>query len=816
MSLAKYQQKRKFTHTPEPAGSKKERSGRSRLPIFVIHKHAATRLHYDLRLEHQGVLKSWPVPKGPSYDPHEKRLAIMVEDHPLEYAQFKGEIPEGNYGAGKVEIWDQGTYCYPDLEGGTKAENEKMIEKGIQKGHIRMKFFGKRMKGLFELVRFKTAEQNMWLLIKAEDEYAGTGRLDENDETAESAGEIENSDRDTINRVSKSVDRSPAEILASAPQAKKRMKLEPMLAKLAEEPFNRSDTLFEIKYDGYRALAVVGARRQVAIFSRNGADLTRNFEKIAQALIDLPAGSVLDGELVVKDETGRSDYSLLKSYLASGKGTAEFIVFDLPIYSGKDLSRIKLLERKTVLQSILPKSKAISYSDHIIERGKELYQEAVKHNLEGIMAKAIASQYEWGQRSGSWKKIKLKQELEVIVVGLADFDPKSKEFGALAVALREGDDLRFIGKVGTGFTTAVMKILIEQLAPDIASDPVVINPPAKFKITWLLPKYHALVKFSEFTSDGMLRHPVFLNLVKAAVKKTENFTIKLGKTEVELSNQDKVFWPKLGFTKGDVVEYYRALAPTILPYLVDRPQSLKRHPDGIDGESFFQKNMPAFTPDWIQTEAIRSDDKVINYMLCQDEVSLIYMANLGCIELNPWHSRLRKLDNPDYFVFDLDPVEIDFAEVTTVANTIHEVLQEFGIDSYAKSSGMTGLHIYVPLGAKYTYDQALLFGKIVVELVHEKLPKITSNERRPVDRRGKIYLDIYQNRRGQTMAAPYSLRPFPGAQVAAPLTWDEVNSKLKLSDYNIETMLPRLVKLGDIWKQVLGKGVDLKKAFNKS
>jgi bifunctional non-homologous end joining protein LigD len=839
MGLKEYKQKRNFKKTKEPKGKKKKLSSH----IFVVQKHDATRLHYDFRIELDGVLKSWAVPKGPSMNPDDKRLAMKVEDHPYDYKDFEGTIPEGNYGAGNVIVWDNGIYQGVAKNG---AMDDQSLLKSIEQGHINVFLLGKKLKGEFSLVRMQgSAEKNAWLMVKKKDEYATKEDILKKDKSVLTGKKLEPRQRGKKKYPQRSAHRS-AQVVEEVkkPRVRNTELIPPMAAELTDKPFDDKDWIFELKYDGYRALADLDGAGNVQLYSRNLLSFNKSYPDIVEELEKINYDVLLDGEVVIEDEQGRSRFQLLQNYKTTGEGPLKYYVFDLLRLNGEDTTRLTLLQRKELLQGLLKKFslKNIFYSDHIAEKGKAFFSAAQKNKLEGIIAKNIDSTYVPGKRTRSWLKIKIVHQQEAVIVGITEPKGTRTLFGSLLLGVYRNGKLEYIGHCGTGFTDAILKELYHKFKPYFVSHspfPHKVNVNAKAR--WMKPKFVCEVKFSEWTEDGSMRHPVFLGLrndkspkeVKPEIvdtaeeripmdKKTNsknsrnssdnNFDLKIGKVTLKLTNQNKIYFPESGITKGDLINYYAEISSLILPYLKDRPQSMNRFPNGINQQSFYQKDVDRkMVPNWVRTEKIysESNDKDINYLICNDKATLVLMANMGCIEINPWNSRVPELLNPDWLVIDLDPEKISFKEVVKAAQEVHKVLDELEVDSYCKTSGATGLHIYVPLAAKYNYDVAKEFAELIAHMAHERLPKTTSIIRQPAKRQGKVYLDFLQNRKGQTLAAPYSVRPKPGATVSTPLEWGEVTEKLDPSDFTIKNILKRLDKKGDIWKPVIGKGVNI-------
>jgi bifunctional non-homologous end joining protein LigD len=887
MPLEQYVEKRHLDKTPEPAGGEPTTG----LPKFVVQLHRATRLHYDFRLEAQGVLKSWAIPKGPSMNPDDKRLAVMVEDHPMDYRSFEGIIPKGNYGAGTVMVWDEATYAVPEAT--TREEIEHGLKLGLHKGHAAFFLSGQKLKGLFDLIKLKGREENAWLLVKRPDEFATadgfeepqrsvlTGRTMEEIKTgAPSEGKVWYSDR------------LPQDIdLSGAPEAPMPHGVKPMLAAEADGPSDRKGWLFEVKWDGYRAIAEVELEGDVRLYSRNQLSFNERYPAIVADLKKLGHAAVLDGEVVTVDEQGRAQFQWLQEYGKGKRGTLLYYVFDLLYFDGHDLRRLPTRRRKEILAQIVPAEGRIRFSGHVEGQGCDFYKAISAQELEGMMAKNGACPYEEGRRSRDWLKIKRLHEQMAVIGGFTEGRHSRQHFGALVLGVYDGGDLVYVGHTGGGFDEAGLKSLVKKLEP-LRSDRCPFNqkPKTNMPVTWVEPTIVVEVEFRGWTESGHLRQPVFKRLVpdvdprevrridllpaldaaeseepaarrsrsqpkdhttpgaprtsgsrgsaetktnrKAkevapdgnepddppAVVGVQRFpakareeTVEIDGHQLKLTNLNKVLWPDDGYTKGNLIDYYRGVAEFILPYLKDRPESLNRHPNGINQQSFFQKDMPAMIPGWLETVEIVSgtQGKKIKYLLCQDEATLVYMANLACIEINPWNSRVPHLARPDYAVIDLDPHEVEFEAVVETAIAIHNLLDEIGVTARPKTSGSRGIHIYVPLGAHYETEQARQFAQLIAQIVHGRLPKITSLERSPARRVGKVYLDFLQNRDGQTLAAAYSTRPKPGATVSIPLSWDEVNVELDPKSFTIRTVLERLDRVGDLWAPVLGSGIDL-------
>ncbi|TKB97579.1 DNA ligase D [Pedobacter cryophilus] len=824
MNTKTYDEKRDFTNTSEPKFQKsKPKKGLK----FVVQRHDASHLHYDFRLEMGGVLKSWAIPKGPSLNPKDKRLAVMVEDHPYEYRTFEGEIPKGNYGAGTVYIFDEGEY--ESLQQQHENDEEELL-KGLETGSLKFRLKGKILKGEFALVKIKSEEQNSWLLIKHQDKFAVADKFD----------------------IEKLI---PKEIIANGKAFKKKVKniaiiknenliiektkhdYKPMLAKLSSAIFDEKDWFFERKLDGYRIIAYTG--ETVELLSRNGIKYTENFKSISEELNKIKEIAVLDGEIIAENDDGEHQFQWLQNYLNGDKTNhLKYFVFDLLSLNGNDITHLTLVKRKELLAKLLSNYSfsQIFYHPHLPEKGIELFEKAKKEKWEGIIAKKANDVYYAGKRTNSWLKFKLNNSQDAIICGYTALAGSRKYFGALVLGVYDkNNELKYIGNCGTGFNDQKLKDIYGKLSV-LKTD----NKPFKEKVnqeknvTWVTPQYVCEVNYAEWTKDGLLRHPVFKGLridktpsevMKEEKIESNDFPEKANEEEriydgkkVKLTNVLKVFWKKEGYTKGDLIHYYEAVADYILPFLMDKPLSLNRHPNGAEEPSFFQKDVEVkHLPSWAKTAVMHSEsnNKDIDYLVCNDKASLIYMANLGCIEINPWLSSYKKPDHPEFMVIDLDPDGNPFTEVVEVALAAKLVLDEMDITSFIKTSGSTGLHIYIYLAAEYEYSLVRKFAEYIANKVNENLPELTSVVRSPAKRKGLIYLDFMQNNRGQTIAAPYSVRPKPGATVSMPLKWDEVNEHLDFHEFNIVSV-PKIIKQReDHWKDIKMNKTDLSKALKQ-
>lgn len=813
-ALSTYRAKRAFDQTPEPGGLVPKPGPKER-GLLIVHMHDATRLHWDLRLEMDGVLKSWAVPKGPSANPADKRLAVKVEDHPLEYGDFEGVIPEGNYGAGTVIVWDRGLWV--PLED---------VREGFEKGKLLFELKGYKLHGRWTLIKLKKTEKE-WLLIKERDEHVSTEPYsNESVLSGLTNDELQNA-KQRAEPIKKELEK------LGAPKRALRMEdTELMLAETREEPFTKDGWLFEVKLDGYRMRAACQDGEPM-LYSRKGLDYTESFPEIARAVKALPfEGVILDGELVVLNESGHPSFNKLQTRAKLGarearraaiESPATLYVFDLLAFAGYDLRKLPLVKRKEILHKVLPQTGPLRYSEHFPKSGEALYEQVVKLGLEGIMAKKADSPYRSG-RSGDWLKIRADRIDDFVVVGFTRPKGARGGFGSLHVGARKDGKLIYCGRAGSGFSGDQLDEISATLQGLVRTTPP-CEPPEHGALPkgpdhiWVEPKLVCDVRYKEITKDGLLRQSVFLRFRDD--KKPEDVgmpgTGEEGRgtgepeagsarppspvpspREVKFSNLDKVFWPDEKYTKGDLIEYYRSISPWLLPYLKDRPVVLTRYPDGINGKSFYQKDAPGFVPDWIQTIPIWSEDtqRDIQYFVCGDVETLVYLVNLGTIPLHMWMSRIDDLTKPDWCLIDLDPKDAPFEHVITLARTMRTLCEQVEMPAFIKTTGKTGLHIMLPLGKQLTYAQCLQLAMLFARLVTDQHSDIATTARTISKREGKVYVDAFQNRAGQLMVAPYSVRPSPGAPVSMPIEWDEVNAKLRNGNFSITNALKRMQKLG--------------------
>jgi bifunctional non-homologous end joining protein LigD len=749
--LDAYRDQRDPGRTPEPFDGEPGAGGLR----FVVQRHAARRLHYDFRLERDGVLASWAVPKGLPLASGERHLAVHVEDHPLGYAEFEGEIPAGEYGAGTVEIWDRGTY-------------ELLEEK--KDGGLTVRLRGSRLEGVWTLVpAHLDGKAKNWLLLRKDD---GT-------QTREYA---------------------------------------PMLATATNVLPTGERWAFEPKWDGFRALARVDGG--AATFrSRNDNDLTTRFAAAARAvgLALRSPSAVLDGEVCALDETGRSGFGLLQQ----GAGTLVFVAFDVLELDGEPLIARPYSERREVLERLLDTTVAGVLLSPSFADGAALERAARDHGLEGVVAKQVDSPYRPGRRSSEWLKLKLKSRQELVIAGYTRGQGRrSSGIGALVLGVRAADGLRYAGNVGTGFTDGELDRLESLLKPLARPTTPFADEPKMPKVrqgdvTWVEPSLVAEIEFAEWTRDGRLRAPVFLGLREDKVADgvvAEHVPmpsdLRRGARVLKLSNLDKPFWPEDGITKGDLLAFYRDIAPVLVPHLRDRPFTMKRYPDGWQGKFFFQKDAPSHMPAWIRRAPFPAstrdgEKRMIEYPLVNDDLALLWMVNMGCIDLNAWTSRVDRPDRPDWVIFDLDPSDdVGFPEVIEVALLVKQTLDLVGLASFPKTSGSKGIHVLVPVTRRHGYDETRTFASIVAGALARAQPGLVTTEWTKRKRRG-VLVDANQNGPGRTTATVYSVRPRPGAPVSTPLQWDEVRPGLDPSVFTFDEVRARLAHHGDLFAPVL-------------
>jgi bifunctional non-homologous end joining protein LigD len=888
--LHEYNRKRKFVNTPEPVGKTSTKTLESKVRAFVVQKHKASHLHYDFRLEDEnGLLKSWAIPKGPSMDSQIKRLAVLTEDHPYDYLLFEGTIPQGNYGAGTVIVWDHGTY----------KTDGPLIDQ-FQKGKISIELHGQKLRGRFSLV--KTRNDNQWLLLKANDEFMTTddltvtspssvlsGRLNADLDQEPNLGDVQQRRPTTRKRTSK---RSPSKvnnvegISSQADKVTEKLpsKIKPMLASPVEKAFNNKDWVCEIKWDGVRAITFK-ENHAIRIQSRNGNDITHKYPEIIKALeltmFDINS-TIIDGEIVVLDTNGLPNFqghqrrmniqNNKEIEVLSKEIPATYYIFDILYHNGRDLKMLSYLERRQILTQILTISERVKISDYIEENSLDLLKHTRDLNLEGVVAKRKASLYQEGIRSQDWLKIKNVITQDCVIVGYTKgLGNREPYFGSLLMAVYDPlqRKLRFVGHTGSGFGYKTIDVIHSKLQKLITNSmPIDHLPYMNRQTTWVKPVLVAEVKLAGWSNEGIMRAPIFLrfredkNPEECVIEADQSIAIKynienddsteqaISSARVDFSNLDKVYWNATRdhgkITKGDLINYYDSMSKLILPHLRDRPLSLSRYPDGVGGKSFYQKDWNQSKPEYAKTVGIHSEHRgeVINYLICNNRESLLWIVNLGAIEMHPWYSRIRDFDScdsfsllheekcglnfPDFIVFDLDPYIYSgtekkgkepeynfkgFKAAVEVAYDLSDLLRELKIKSFVKTSGKTGLHIYVPITQQYTYDQTRTFAEIIGKIVISRFPKKVTMEWNTTKRKGKVFFDYNQNSRGKTIASVYSMRPTMSATVSMPIGWNKLDD-ISPTDFTIKT-IPNLTRgKRDEWEGVLKDKQDLGKILS--
>jgi bifunctional non-homologous end joining protein LigD len=904
-ALERYAAKRTFTRTPEPPPQ--AAAGRRGPLLFVVQKHAARRLHYDFRLELDGVLKSWAVPKGPSLDPSDKRMAVEVEDHPFDYASFEGVIPAGQYGAGNVIVWDCGVYS-PD-EGGQyafldRAAAQTRLRAELATGKLSFLLCGEKLKGSFTLVR--TRSTNQWLLIKHQDRFAQP-----NDVLARSASVLSGLRLEELSPAGAPPRRSAAQLAPMGPAEALPRTLAPMLAETGTTPRTDPGWRYEPKLDGYRVLAFLGAG-QVRLQSRRGLDLTACFPEIAAELAAQPAGQmVLDGEIVALDATGRPSFNALQNR-AQLKGAAEIaaaqrdapvvlVCFDLLHFAGLNLRAAPYGDRRRYLAQCLLPAPHLQLV-HCAANAEQLYAAALASGYEGIVAKRLDSAYQPGRRSRAWLKLKATRSAELLIGGYTRGKGAREPLGALLLGYHDGKALRYAGHVGSGLDEATIATLLQRTARlKRSASPFAVKPPLHRPTTWLAPRLIAEVAYGERTPDGLLRAPVFVRLrddldpasirapgehfersgaaaattptaaavpaalapaseVAAVLAQLENpanrLSLSVGGARINLTNLDRIYWPATGrrqpaVTKRDFLRYLARVARFMLPHLADRPLTMIRMPEGISGERFFQKHWSQSLPQFVESVTVFSEskDERHRYLLANNLATLLWLGQVGTLEFHVWHSRAQLapeaagastdyasslaaleasiLNFPDYLVFDIDPYiysgkepkgaepELNrqgFAVGKRVAFWLRSLLREMSLEAIVKTSGKTGLHLFVPIERTVTFDEARRICETVGRHVMRAHPKEITMEWAIEKRTGKIFIDYNMNVRGKTLNVAYSPRGVPGAPVSMPLSWEELEAA-EPKEFTLGNVPIRLEKTGDRWHDALEIKQSLTKAF---
>jgi bifunctional non-homologous end joining protein LigD len=892
-SLAEYSAKRRFDATPEPApAAAKSRRGPL---LFVIQQHAARRMHYDFRLECEGVLKSWAVPKGPSLDPKEKRLAVQTEDHPFEYASFEGVIPPGQYGAGEVIVWDCGVYS-PDEGGATwfheRERAERLVAEGLAKGKLSLLLRGEKVKGSFALVR--SADAKNWFLIKHKDRHT-------------SIADVTQQDRSVLSQASLAemkglpVDRLPAASLAPAGDLEPMpAALSPMHAEIADEAFMRAEWMWEPKLDGYRVLAFID-EKGVRLLSRRGLEL-KAFPRLCAELAGQGVqGMILDGELVAFAAGGRPSFNALQNRVqaktereiaaAERSSAVVYYCFDLLHFAGVNLRKASYRERRRYLAQCLLPSPLVQLV-HAVSDGRALLQASLESGLEGVVGKRNDSKYQPGRRSGAWLKVKATRSGDFVIGGYTQGKGSRADLGALLVGYWRGQKLHYASHVGSGFDADTLALLKGRLEPLRRKNcPFATEPELHSRTEWVEPRVVAEVRFQDWTDDGFLRAPVFLRLrddldarkvrrpgatqtttvaAPSAGPGTEiddvlrqlagprnSFALGVGGAEVRLTHLDRVYWPtepalkQPALTKRDVLRYLAQVSPYMLPHLADRPLTMIRMPDGIFGQRFYQKHWAQERPPFVETITVFSEhkDESHEYLLCNNLPTLLWLAQSGTLEFHVWHSRAKVapdsaskstdyassaesldasvLNYPDYVVFDIDPYiysgkeppgaepelnTVAFEKGKAVAFWLRELLASMALEAVVKTSGKTGLHVFVPIRRTIDFDAARAVSEAVGRHLQQKHPKDVTVEWSVPKRTGKIFMDYNMNVRGKTLNSAYSPRGAAGAPVSMPLSWEELADAHPL-DFRITSIAARLAEHGDRWRDALKRKQSLERAL---
>jgi bifunctional non-homologous end joining protein LigD len=821
LSIQKYREKRTFDKTPEPEPSSSTAKRGPHPLTFCVQRHHATNLHYDFRLELDGALKSWAVPKGPTLDPAEKRLAMMVEDHPIEYGGFEGVIPKGNYGAGSVMLWDRGTY---------ETLGDATPQEQLARGDFKFQLTGEKLNGEFAIVRMKRGKGNEWLLLKKKDSFAKPGW--NVDDFAYSV--LSGLTQEEIAKGLKPTSKTTETVVLPT--------VSPMLAQIGKgTPPSGPDWLYEIKWDGVRAICYIENGR-LRMVSRNGNAMDRQYPELSVLPHHVKASTaILDGEIAALDNRGLPSFELLQSRINVAEASAiatlsrnmpvVIFLFDLLYLDGRDLRGEPLIERKRLLKEILQPNEVIRYSEHFSGAGTELLEAAKAQGLEGIVAKRASSFYE-SRRGADWIKFKLTTSAEFIICGM--IKGEREPFGALALGIYDHGKLRWAGNVGTGFDRKKMDTIHARIMP-LATEKCPLEPEndlPKKGVIWTRPEVVCEVRFSNITDDGKLRAPVYVGLrpdidpqectrdlpepeketkVLLDPSKSEEI-LTIDGHRLKFTNLNKLYYPEDKIAKRDLLNYYDAVAPLLVPHLKDRPLSLKRYPNGIDAPFFFQKEVADSFPKWLRT----ADADGIESVIGDDRATLLFLVNLGCIDHNPWMSRIDSLENPDYMLLDLDPQDCPYEKIVEAALVVRAKLDLAELESYPKTTGGDGMHIFVPLAPQYSYEQVRSLAELLSHIVAAERPDLFTTPRAVAKReKGKVYFDWQQIARGKTISAPYVVRAYPGAPVATPLAWREVTKRLNPEQFHIRNVLPRFDRVGDLFSPVLGSTQEMEPALQK-
>lgn len=818
MALGDYERKREFDQTPEPVADANTRPAGFSGPVFCVQRHDARRLHFDLRMEIGGTLKSWAVPEGPTQDPTIKRLAVMVEDHPMMYATFEGNIPKGNYGAGSMMLWDLGEF---------EVLDGKTAEQQLERGDFKFRLRGQKLRGDFALVRLKnSAKGNEWLLLKKKDAAAQVGWTTSPFEWSVASGRTQ----DEI------AHEMPAR--SRGTPAKMPKKIVPMLAQLATEVPRGPDWMWELKWDGVRAMLFFSDGK-IRIDSRKSTPIERQYPEL-QAIAGLLKcdNAILDGEIAAVDELGRPRFQRIQPRIMATDGNAIqqltksnpvlFFAFDLLYCNGRDLRSMPLRDRRRLLATVVEPSSVLRLSEALDGDPLEILPVVRAQELEGLVGKHLNSVYE-SSRSRHWLKLKAHRQQEFVICGYTE--GQREHFRALVCGAYDGKRLHWAGNVGTGFDQKTMRLLREKMDPlAIAKCPFPARPDFTEPVQWVKPTLVCSVRYFEWLTTGRFRSPVYLGL-REDIEPREcllepgemaappvalprpplcSGTAEEGAAVIEghqlkFTHLNKVYYPADGVLKRDVVNYYDAVADLLIPYWKDRPLSLRRYPEGIEHQGFFQKHAAEGFPEWVRRETVMAEnDEPRLQAIGHGRAELLFLTNLGCIDQNPWMSRVETLDHPDFLLIDLDPFECPYDKIVEAAHFVRRKLDILELTGYPKTTGGNGLHIYVPLQPVYSYQQTKAIAEVLARVCATERPDLFTLPRNVKGReRGRVYFDFLQNGRGKTISAPYVLRPRPGATVATPLDWREVKPGLTPQVFHIRNVLDRFARVGDLFAGVL-------------
>jgi bifunctional non-homologous end joining protein LigD len=815
--LKEYRERRDFEKTSEPEGKPEERAGEAR---FVVQQHDATRMHYDFRIETDGVLKSWAVPQGPSTDPQDKRLAVEVEDHPLDYIDFEGVIPKGEYGAGPVIVWDRGTY--ENIRG--EKKKPLTIQESYREGLIELRLHGEKLKGAYALVqtKFQDSKKN-WLMIKMKDKEADPELdiIEAHPQSVKSGKTIKEVESDRSRKETHPVLAAlPDELKGKLKQTEYPGWLDPMLATLEEKPFDRKDWIYEQKLDGERCL-VYCRGGQVQMLSRNQLFISHQYPELIRALKGLGnLDMVLDGEIVAFDGE-RPSFERMQKRMHVAAPNEDLMnevptflyLFDILYFEGYEITRLPQIERKNLLAKVFSFKDPVRFTEHVVGEGIWLFNDACAKGLEGVIAKDANAPYQH-RRSKSWLKFKCVQRRDVVIGGYTEPNAGMRGFGALLVGEFDKGNLVYRGRVGTGFSDEMIRDLRERLAAmETDENPFLPHEYLEAEgVHWVEPVMVASVGYGDMTKAGIMRHPRFFALRESKGSKPGKDDSRFGTpifrslngNKVKLTNIDKLLFPDDGITKGQVIDYFERIAPTMLPHLKDRPLNMERFPDGIGVKGFYHKQIPDYFPDFVERVEVEVSDTEIQFQaMANNAAALVYLAQYAAFTLHPWLSQKEDLRKPDKIVFDLDPsTDEGWDVVKEGARDVKAMLVEMGLPSFLMATGSRGLHVAVPLVPEHDYDTIQLFAKALCQTMVKRDKKFTT-EIRKEKRKDRVFLDYLRNRYGHTSVAPYTLRAKRNAPVAAPLLWEELESNdLRSDSFTISNIFERITKPeDDPWRE---------------